>query len=303
MNLLGKYDNGNYTVSIYDDGTKIRENDLDFFEADFPESIDIKITNYCDMNCPFCHEGSTSYGKHGDILNLPFIDTLMPYTELAIGGGNPLAHPDLVEFLKTLLSKKIIPNITVNQTHFMQQQDLIKYLIDNNLIYGIGISYTPSVHQEDNDTFIKAVKQFPNAVIHVINGVISLKELHSIAYNDFKVLILGYKDLRRGHGHMVHCTDDVTFKRKQMKESLIDIIKMEWFHTISFDNLAIKQLDVQSILSKDAWEQFYMGDDGTHTMYIDTVSGEYAKSSVSSLRYAINSDIREMFNIVKSESR
>lgn len=303
MNLLGKYDNGNYTVSIYDDGTKIRENDLDFFEADFPESIDIKITNYCDMNCPFCHEGSTSYGKHGDILHLPFIDTLMPYTELAIGGGNPLSHPDLIEFLKILSVKKIIPNITINQTHFMQQQDLIKYLVENKLVYGIGISYTPSVHKEDNDAFIQAVKQFPNAVIHVINGIISLKELYSLAYNDFKVLILGYKDLRRGHGHMVHCTDDVTFKSKQMKDALIDIIKMEWFHTISFDNLAIKQLDVQSILSKDAWEQFYMGDDGTHTMYIDTVSGEYAKSSISSLRYAMASDIREMFNIVKSESR
>lgn len=42
MNLIGQYKNGNYTVSIYDDGTKIRENDLDFFEPAFPESMDIK---------------------------------------------------------------------------------------------------------------------------------------------------------------------------------------------------------------------------------------------------------------------
>ena len=40
------YQNGNYTVSIdLNTGTKIRENDLDFFDASFPESMDIKITH------------------------------------------------------------------------------------------------------------------------------------------------------------------------------------------------------------------------------------------------------------------
>ena len=32
MNLLGQYQNGNYTVSIFDDGTKVRKNELDFFD-------------------------------------------------------------------------------------------------------------------------------------------------------------------------------------------------------------------------------------------------------------------------------
>ncbi|MCK9470133.1 MAG: polymorphic toxin-type HINT domain-containing protein [Bacilli bacterium] len=54
MKLLGKYKNGNYTVTLFSDGTKIRENDLDHFRADFPESMDLKITNKCDMGCIFC---------------------------------------------------------------------------------------------------------------------------------------------------------------------------------------------------------------------------------------------------------
>ena len=41
MKLLGYYKNGNYTVSIFDDGTKIRANKLDFFEPDTVESMDI----------------------------------------------------------------------------------------------------------------------------------------------------------------------------------------------------------------------------------------------------------------------
>lgn len=53
MNLLGQYQNGNYNVSIYDDGTKIRETNEDIFISSFPECIDLKITNKCEMLCPF----------------------------------------------------------------------------------------------------------------------------------------------------------------------------------------------------------------------------------------------------------
>ena len=101
MKLLGAYKNGNYNVTIFDNGTKIRETKEDKFVSKFPECIDIKITNYCDRNCPYCHENSSTKGKHG-ILSRNFILTLKPYTELAIGGGNPLSHPNLIPFLKLL---------------------------------------------------------------------------------------------------------------------------------------------------------------------------------------------------------
>ena len=64
MKLLGEYQNGNYSVKIYDDGTKIRENDFNFFEPEYPESMDMKITNACDMMCPFCHEASVPNGEY-----------------------------------------------------------------------------------------------------------------------------------------------------------------------------------------------------------------------------------------------
>ena len=64
MSILGEYTNGNYRVRIYSDGTKVRENDLDFFEPEFPESFDINITNQCDMGCAMCHEDSIPDGRH-----------------------------------------------------------------------------------------------------------------------------------------------------------------------------------------------------------------------------------------------
>lgn len=45
-----------------------------------------------------------------------------------------------------------------------------------------------------------------------------------------------------------------------------------------------------------------MGDDGTHTMYIDMVRGEFASSSTSDIKYPIEPTIIPMFKKVIEES-
>lgn len=167
MNLLGIYKNGNFTTKIFSDGTKIRETEDDEFISDFAENMDIKISNYCDMGCKFCHEGSTKNGRHGDVLNQKFIETLHPYQEVALGGGDATSHPDLIPFLHKLKDRKVIVNMTVNQQHFEQKQELIKKLVDEKLIYGLGVSLV-----NPTDEFISLIQQYPNAVIHVINGIL-----------------------------------------------------------------------------------------------------------------------------------
>ena len=299
MNLIGEYQNGDYTVRIFDNGTKIRENDLDYLRPDFPESMDIKITNHCDRNCPFCHEASTLNGKHGDILNLPFINTLHPYTELAIGGGNPLSHPDLVPFLRKLKERKLIPSMTVNQVHFLQNLALLKQLTDEKLIYGLGVSYTPELVSGGKLHLNCALRRFPNAVVHVINGVISVEELKTLAGYGLKLLILGYKDFRKGADNLSANHEKIQVRQKELYDMIPEIIDETWFKVVSFDNLAIRQLDVKRLMPEEAWKQFYMGDDGGFTMYIDAVNEEYAVSSVSTERYKLKDDIREMFKTIR----
>lgn len=294
MKLLGKYKNGNYTVMLFSDGTKIRENALDHFRADFPESMDLKITNKCDMGCNMCHENSTKDGLHGDIMNLEFIDRLHPFTELAIGGGNPLEHPDLTSFLEKCKKLKLIPSMTINQTHLQKNLDFVKHLVDNKLIYGLGISV---MHIDDK--FIEQVKQFPNAVIHIIAGLINIEDLKKLSGNNFKILILGYKVFRRGADLYKKLSDEIEAKISILKNNLINILDENWFDVVSFDNLAIKQLCVKDILSTKEWNEFYMGDDGAATMYADLVEKKFARSSTAIDRYDLMSDIKDMFNVVR----
>ena len=290
MALIGRYRNGNYDVLIFEDGTKVRKNDLDFFEAESPESMDIKITNQCDMGCPMCHEDSKPDGKHGDIMGAKFIETLHPYTELALGGGNPLSHPDLVPFLEKCKSLELLPSMTIHQKHFMDNLDLLLDMQKNHLFYGLGISMV-----DPTEEFMSAVKWFPNAVIHVINGIVSVEHLETLGNRDLKILILGYKDFRRGHKYY---SKKVEGKKKELYDALPCLIKK--FLVVSFDNLAIKQLDLKERNICKNWDEFYMGDDGQFTMYIDTVRKEFAQSSISTHRWPLEDSIMPMFEKVKN---
>lgn len=296
MELLGVYKNGNFRTIILSDGTKIRETEDNEFIPDFAENMDIKITNYCDMGCPFCHEGSTTDGKFGDILNEKFINTLHPYQEIALGGGDATSHPDLIPFLQKLKNRKVIVNVTVNQIHFEKKQEFIKRLVDEKLIYGLGVSLV-----NPTENFIKLIKQYPNAVIHVINGVLKPSDVEVLKNNDLKMLILGYKHLRRGDDFYVKDHEDIVAKQNWLYENLADLV--DKFKVVSFDNLAIDQLNVRRLMSDEEWDEFYMGDDGTITYYIDMVERKFAKSSTAPFdkRYDLLDSADDMFKKIVLE--
>lgn len=293
-----KYHNGNYDVYIdLDTGTKIRKNELDNLTPSHPESMDIKITNRCKHGCVMCHENSTKDGLHGDILNAKFIETLLPYTELAIGGGNPLEHPDLELFLRKCKMLKLIPSMTVHQDDFMNNLEFLRMLRDEELIWGIGVSVSYVT-----DELIEALHEFPNAVCHIIAGIATETVINKLANNNLKVLILGYKVFRRGEALYERDSTNIDFLIQYMYDVLPDMVNNGWFNTVSFDNLAIEQLKPSRLLTKEQYDEFYMGDDGSHTMYVDLVNNEFAVSSTATERFPVMDNIKDMFDKVREVS-
>lgn len=299
MELLGRYKNGNVFTTIYSDGTKERFTYDDEFHPAFAENMDIKICNRCDRGCPWCHEGSTPDGKLGDIMNEKFIDTLHPYQEIALGGGNVLEHPDLIPFLYKLKDKRVVPNITLNQKHFEDSIDLVDNLVSKKLIYGLGISL-----ENPTTEFIEKVKRFPNAVIHVINGVADPVQMEAMYDQNLKLLILGYKYLRRGVSWTEKAHAAIAANQWWLYEHLPDLISR--FRVVSFDNLAIEQLNIKERwdeFSDKPWDEFYAGDDGMNTYYIDMVECKFARSSTADFdkRYDLLDDVDEMFKAIRNE--
>jgi len=291
MNLLHSYTNGNTHVSLYDDGTKVREFDGKPMPA-HPESMDVKITNYCDGGCRWCHEKSSITGKHADLDRLLDVIKALPAgVEIAIGGGNPLSHPNLLPFLRELKARGLVANMTVNQKHFKPNQNMIRLLLSEQLIYGLGVSYSGTKYQADIAPFVSMTS---NMVFHLIMGINSVYEIDDLQKfvkenggESCKVLVLGYKDYGNGNPHYA-----------SHKEA-IDKNKLRWFRflssffkennlTLSFDNLAIEQLNLKRFFTDDAWKKFYMGDEGSYTCYIDAVNQKFAVCSVEPNRVSFD---------------
>ena len=289
LNILSIYKNGNFYVGMLSDGTRIMwtsSNKENRFVPDFAMNCDVKITNRCDANCSYCHEGSNCMGKDGD-LNLPIFDTWREGTEMAIGGGNALCHPDLVPFLQRMRAKKVICNITINQKHIRSYWSLIQRLVIEELVHGIGVSLTDSSNTEDMKLIDMLCEQNKNnVVIHVINGIFTENDLPAL--KNKKVLILGYKDnIGRGVSYYKENEEEINKNMEWLRDNLRKIYND--LQVVSFDNLAIQQLDVKDVfgLSDEEWDNMYQGDDygdlnGKYyptTFYFDAVNKMIGRSS------------------------
>jgi hypothetical protein len=128
-----------------------------------------------------------------------------------------------------------------------------------------------------------------NVVIHTIAGVLTPKDYYVL--RDRKVLILGYKDIRRGHDNLSKHTDEIQANIEQLKKDLPMIAKNA--RAVSFDCLALKQLNPKECLgmTDEEFANIYQGDDyemfdkdgnlTVGTMFIDAVKMEVARSSTA----------------------
>ena len=297
-----QYWNGNgYCELNKEDGTMITTvlNDKPF-KAEFPLNCDMNISRMCTNGCTFCYEGCTPNGKHADIKKFindknSFLYSIHEGTELAINGNEPL-HPDLELLLQFCKERNIVANLTVQELTLLKHKDQIEEWLSKGLLHGIGVS--PCIYSED---MLEFCNNHPSAVVHTIVGITTPENYkYLMIYNNLKILILGYKIFGRGlHYLYKDAHNELTENMKWLQQNVKDFVKH--FKVVSFDNLAIKQLDPKSWLSPKQWEKFYRGDDGSHTLYIDLVSETFAKNSIQTKEYhmPITNDIKDMLKKVQ----
>ena len=302
--MIGQYINGNYIVSLYEDGTKIRYTNDDEFYPEFAESIDCCITKKCNENCPFCYESCTPQGKHAKLMlneTTPaqqWIYSLHKYTEIALN-GNDLDHPELEQFLKYLKHQQIVANITVNQNQFVKNYNKLLDWYNKDLFKGLGVSIC-----KVNDDVIYKIKKIPTTVIHTVIGILDENQINILKNKKLSILLLGYKNIGRGEKFKENNNDKILTNIKYLKENIKSLLSH--FKIISFDNLALQQLNIQQNFENNInWDEFYAGDDGQFTFYIDAVSKTYSKNSCEppDKRFYINDlKVDEMFNIIRGKN-
>lgn len=306
------YKNGNYIV--YSAGGSLIKRPFRTNEeliSDFPDSIDLKISNRCPWKCSFCHESSTPEGKIADISKVKEVLSELPEgipIEIAIGGGDVLETPKETREIINFLNKRgHEPRITVNVQDIFCLTEESRKIIES--VGGLGISLTslPPLKKSkygliDEEFSLSATLfdenlqdwtrrgPFPNTkiIIHIIAGVFPASQLDDLfKYSEFPILILGYKQWGRAKNTALPESlgeFESAIKQQICKQRRKDYSKFYLSKVIGFDNLALEQLDIKSSLTDEEWGVFYMGDEGKHSMYIDAVEGKFARTSRSEKR-------------------
>lgn len=295
LRKYGNYRNGNYVVSIYSDGTKTF--DLDDGETElksaWPNAIDCWITSKCDGGCAYCYAGCNVNGKHGMLIRPELLDSIHPYTEMAIN-VNDMSHPEIETFLTELRSRKLIPNLTINQKHLTKNYDTLCDWESRKLFFGLGVSITDTTNTDE----MGMIKYFPNSVAHVIAGVVTKEDLKVL--DDFpRMLILGFKKTEASRPYLQ--------VPENYSKYLCNLIELRhWLDTdsdsnltIGFDNAAIDALSIKDLVSEGEWKKSYLGQEGTDSLFIDFVNDTFGMNSYTTVRHSLTNNIEEMFKIIQ----
>ena len=261
------YKNGDMTVSIdLATGTRLIETSVVNGKPEFPYNVDIRTSTECSFGagakasvaCSFCHESAKVNGSECDYNELLDILVQLPKgSEIAVG-VNRLTSP-MVEFLVGLKVLGFIASVTVNQGHLGRDR-----WIDNlELVYGFGVSYRKWAKPIPSE-----ILNHSNTVVHVIAGIDDVDDVLQLKAK--KVLVLGEKDFGFNSGK-------VNTKSELHKNWYRNLYKLfDTFEVVSFDNLALEQLNVRRFYKDSVWKTLYQGE---KSLYIDGPARVFRRSS------------------------
>lgn len=307
MKLISKYTNGNYTVRIYDDGTKIRETDDTAWKPEFPECIDMTVTEKCNGGCPFCYACCWDKGPSADLKDdtvKSFLKSIHPFTEVAIN-INDMTWTELPVLLRTLKEQLVISNGTINYKHLsLHNEALLKTWQQKKMIYGIGVSAN---HFSECKELARVISNLDNVVVHIIAGITTNEDIDAIVNfqlkHRLKLLILGYKKETEGMA-------DKYYKEHQQEiDSNINLLKdrltelKENVGTLAFDNLGLMQVNAWDLVPVKEREEVFMGLEGQFTFYADIVGKKFGISSMISKKdmHTLLPDSTECFRVIRKE--
>ena len=96
------------------------DKDKPILDLDFPEFMDIKITDKCMGGCSYCYQNSLpNWDEYWDVVGKIkqyfswMSDNEKPF-QVALGWGNPNEHPSFIPILASFYLLGILPNYTTN---------------------------------------------------------------------------------------------------------------------------------------------------------------------------------------------
>lgn len=202
--------------------------------APAPELIDISISNHCSKGCNVCYRDSEPNDSFMSVLDYEFVlkslfdERWGNVFQVALGGGEPLEHPNFLEILKITRRYNIVPNFTTNALHI--SKDLATDI--KSLIGAVAISFRTLEDIPSSNAYI-FIDEGIRTNIHfildrrsIIEGIKILEGKYNPILSGFNsIIFLTFKPLGRND-------EDLSLK---LNEELISFCKLIDNHNCSLE--------------------------------------------------------------------
>lgn len=246
------------------------------FKAMSPHLIDIKITDYCARGCDFCYQGSTPKGKHAPferikslILGLAQASDDRPF-EIALGGGEPTAHPQFADILRLCREQDIVPNFTTNAPSWYRDAGIREAVIDCVGGYARSVTNRCEIEYElkcyDAMRLLTTKDRIPELNFHYILDAFDLETFKEVLkhVSFHPLILLGYKTQGRAAARRPHVNTGWPYLTGDRR--------------IGIDTLLANQY-ADELKAFGVSDKLYYTEEGKHSLYIDAVAETFGKSS------------------------
>lgn len=177
-----------------------------------PELVDVKITDQCGRGCRFCYQASTPTGPHSPMWAHEMASVIrgLGVLEVAIGGGEPLEHPEFWRLVDDL-HRDVTVNVTTRRLDLIPPWRLDKlggvgFSAETVAAFEAGLALTRLAEGDTHDN------PWRKLVLHVVLGATPMDEVVRICELaervHLPVLLLGWKEDGRGATFRPHPHDD-----------------------------------------------------------------------------------------------
>jgi len=275
-----------WTIFNRDTGCKIRfsfsENAVIPERAFAPELVDVKITNKCNRECPWCYQSSTPDGETADTYDIYRVAKSLAELkvfEVAIGGGEPLLVPSLALILQQFRQVGIVPNFTTRETSWLRDPTRWQPIMAQCGSFALSVSHPDDVIQLSGLLSVNGISSSRVAVqfIPVVVGVLGTEKILEVAgICNLRATLLGYK--RSGRGAQYNLG-----QRPVSAKDIWPVIDKELtqrYSQISLDTALAAELG-DTLKNSDISSWLYHLDEGKFSWYIDAVDRKMGPCSYS----------------------
>jgi MoaA/NifB/PqqE/SkfB family radical SAM enzyme len=213
--------------------------------APWAELADISISNHCTKGCDYCYRNSQNNNSFMSLDEYEYILNELQHPkwgnvfQVAIGGGEPLEHPQLKDIIETTLSHNIIPNLTTNGVHL--SSEYARFL--KNKIGAIAISVS-DMRELDMDKISILRAESIRTNVHYVLSSRNVSQAVEVLMEKFNSTLSGFNSIifltHKPHGRA--STSDTLKLNDDLKQfiSLIDRAKLST--RIGFDACFVPHL-------------------------------------------------------------